>query len=141
YNYVAPSESFPKAKAAARRALEIDPDLAVARTALGYALLYYDWDWAGAEREFKRAIELDPNYPTAHQYYGNFLVAVRRFDDCIAEVRLAVELDPLSLILSASLGYGLHMAGREAEALSQLVKTLEMEPGFLPAHLFLGYVY
>ena len=141
YNYSAPSESFPKAKAAARQALELDGDLAVARTALGYALLYYDWDWSGAERELRRAIELDPNYPTAHQYYGNVLVPLRRFDEGIAELRLAMELDPLSLILSASLGYGLHMAGRHDEALNQLQKTFEMDAGFLPAHLFLGYVF
>ncbi len=141
YNYEAPAESFPKAKAAARRALELDGDLAVARTALGYALLYYDWDWDGAEREFRRAIELDPNYPTAHQYLANALLPPRRFDEAIAELRLALDLDPLSLIISASLGYGNHMAGRYDEAQSQLQKTLEMDPGFLPAHLFLGYVY
>ncbi len=141
YNYAAPADSFPKAKAAARRALEIDEDLAVARTALGYALVYYDWDWAGAEREFRRAIELDSGYPTAHQFYADLLIAIPKRDEAIEEMRLALELDPLSLIISAALGYCLHMARRYEEALGQLRRTLDMDPGFLPANLFLGYVY
>ena len=141
YNYVAPADSFPKAKAAARRALEIDESLAVARASLGYALLYYDWDWEGAAHEFRRAIELDPDYPTAHQFYANLLITTRSFDEAIAEMRRGLELDPLSMIISASIGYGYHMAQRYDEAKSQLFKTLEMDPGFVPAHLFLGYVY
>src|SRR5262249_31166156 len=99
YNYVAPADAFAKAKAAARRPLESDESLAVARASLGYALLYYDWDWDGAAREFRRAIELDPSYPTAHHFYSNLLTTSRSFDEAFAELKKGLELDPLSLII------------------------------------------
>ena len=104
YDAVAPADAFPKAKAAALRALELDDTLAAGRAALGYALLYGDWDWHGSEREFLRAIELSPNYPTARQYHSNYLCWAGRLDDAIAEMSRALELDPLSLLISAALG-------------------------------------
>lgn len=100
-----PRESFPKAKAAAKRALEIDDTLAEAHTSLAFALFKYDWDLAESNREFQRAIELNPAYATAHQWYGHHYLAARgRFDEVIAEAKRAQELDPLSLIINADLG-------------------------------------
>jgi eukaryotic-like serine/threonine-protein kinase len=136
-----PNEVFPKAKAAARKALEIDESLAEPHVSLAHALYFYDRDWAGAEREYKRAIELNPNYPQAHHWYAIYLMHTGRLDEAVAEARRAQELDPLSLPINMALGWILHMAGRTDEAIEQLRKTLELDPNFITAHHRLGLAY
>jgi TolB-like protein/Flp pilus assembly protein TadD len=139
YTAGTPRDCYPKAAAAAKKALELDDTLAEARTSLALAIWLYDFDSSQAIREFQRAIELNPNYAIAHQQYGNnTLSALGRFDDAIVEGKRAVELDPLSLVINTDLGSDYYYARRSDEAIAQLHKTLEMDPGFYIAHLVLG---
>ena len=139
YNAGAPRDCYPKAMAAAKKAIELDDTLAEAHTSLALAIWYYDFDFSEAIREFQRAIEVNPNYAIAHQQYGNnVLSALGRSDDAIAEGKRAVELDPLSLIINADLGTDYYFARRYDDAIAQLRKTLEMDPGFYYAHVNLG---
>ncbi len=139
YAVAPPGDAFPKAKAAAQKALELDNTLAEAHTSLAETLAIYDFDFARAIAEFKRAIELNPNYATAHHWYGKGpLMALGRFNKAIAEVKRSVELDPLSMINNADLGQTYYMAHRYDEAVDQLRKTVEIEPGFYYAHSDLG---
>ena len=141
YTAGTPRDCYPKAKAAAKKALQLDDTLAEAHTTLALAIWLYDFDSAQAIREFQRAIELNPNYAIAHQQYGNnTLAALGRFDDAIVEGKRAVELDPLSLVINTDLGSDYYYARRYDEAIAQLRKTLEMDPGFYIAHLVLGQV-
>src|SRR5437879_863654 len=141
YTAGTPRDCYPKAKAAAKKALELDDNLAEAHTTLAIAIWLYDFDFSQAIREFQRAIEVNPNYAIAHQQYGNnTLSALGRFDDAIVEGKRAVELDPLSLVINTDLGNDYYFARRYDEAIAQLRKTLEMEPGFYIAHLVLGQV-
>ncbi len=134
-----PKESLPKAKAAAIRALELDSTLGEAHTSLGQAVSAYDFDFVRADREFRRGIELSPNYATGHQWYAESgLAALGHFDEAIAEMKRALELDPLSVIINADVGTVLCTAGRYDEAIEQLRKTLEMDPDFYYAHWNLG---
>ena len=141
YSAGPPQEYLPKAKAAAMKALEIDNTLAEAHTALANALYDYDWNFAESNREFQRAIELNPNYPTAHHWYGENLAVLGRFDEGIAQLKLAQELDPLSLIINADLGEVYTYARQYDNAIEQLRKTIEMDQGFYYAHWRLGLVY
>src|SRR5262245_3903820 len=134
-------EAFPQAKAAAIRALDIDPDLADAHTAVGWIAFSYDWDWNAAEREFKRAIELNPNNSDAHRGYGHLFSVLGRGNDAIAESRRARELDPLSLITNALEGQFLFYAGHDDEAITRFRKTLEIDPDFWIAHNGIARVY
>ena len=136
-----PKESYEKAKAAAVRALEIDDRLAEAHASLAMVRSQYDWDWAGAENEFRRSIELEPNYATAHHWLAFHLSAMGRFDEAIVEIKRAQELDPLSLIINTDTGTILFFARREAEAIEQCKKTLELDPNFNQAHLVLSVIY
>ena len=139
YNAGAPRDCYPKAMAAAKKALELDDTLAEAHTTLALAIWYYEFDFAQANREFQRAIELNPNYAIAHQQYGNnTLSALGRFDDAIGEGKRAVELDPLSLIINADLGTDYYFARRYEESIAQLRKTVELDPGFYYVRLNLG---
>ena len=139
YAVASPSESLPKAKAAALKALEMDSGLGRAHACLAMALFAYDLNFPEANREFRRAIELSPNYATAHQWYGQCgLVVLGKFDDAVAEMKRAVELDPLSIIIHADLGNTLFNAGRYDDAIEQLRKTVEMEPSFYYARWNLG---
>jgi len=141
YTAGTPKDCYPKAMAAAKKALELDDALAEAHTTLALAIWYYDFDFTQANREFQRAIELNPNYATGHQHYGNnTLSALGRFDEAIAEGKRAVELDPLSLVINADLGMNYYYARRYYEAITQLRKTLEMDPGYYYAHVNLGQV-
>ena len=136
-----PQDYYPKAMAAAKKALELDDTLAEAHTTLALALWYYDFDFSQANREFQRAIELNPNYATGHQQYGNnTLSALGRFDDAIAEGKRAVALDPLSLVINADLGMNYYFARRYDEAVAQLRKTQEMDRGYYYANVDLGQV-
>jgi serine/threonine-protein kinase len=138
YDGSPPVDSFPKAREASEKALKIDDTLAEAHASLAYIKRAYDWDWVGAEREFKRAIDLNPNYATAHFWYGEHLTYLGRFDEAIAEIRRAQELDPLSPIISGSLGWAFHMARQPDRAIEQLRKTLETDPDFAMTHFYLG---
>ncbi len=141
YSAGSPQDSFPKAKAAAKKAIELDETLAEAHTSLAQAL-YFDWDFADADKEFQRAIRLNPNYATAHHWYGfGPLGGMQRFDDAITELKRAQELDPLSLIINTDLGYAYIFAGQYDKAIEQLRKTLEMDQSFYYAHWCLGLAY
>jgi TolB-like protein/Tfp pilus assembly protein PilF len=138
YTAVAPGEVFPKAKAAALKALQLDDKLAEAHTALA-DVLFNDFDMVGSMSEFQRAIALNPNYATAHQWYGSDpLRALGRFDEAIAEGKRAVELDPLSPVINSDLGQTFANARRYDEAIAQFRKTLEIDPTFWIAHAALG---
>jgi tetratricopeptide (TPR) repeat protein len=139
YGAASPKDSLPQAKAAAKKALELDDTLAEAHASLGQTLFAYDFNFAEANREFRRAIELNPNYATAHQWYGQGgLAPLGQFDDAIAEMKRALELDPLSVIINADLGSVLCTARRFDAAMEQLRKTIEMDPRFYYAHWNLG---
>ena len=138
---MAPREAYPRAKAAALKALEIDETLAEAHTSLGTVELAYEWNWSGAEKEYKRAIELNPSYATAHNFYAMYLSYMGRHDEAIAEIGRAEELDPLSPIINAIGGFVLFFARRYDEAIAQCRRTLELNAGFHPAHLYLGWAY
>lgn len=140
YGALPPREVYPKAEAAAARALRIDDQLAEAHTSLAHARLF-EWDWSGAEREYKRAIELKPNYATAHQWYANSLIAVGRFTEALTETKRAMEIDPLSLIINEVAGRHLYLAGQYEEAIEQQHQTLELDSNFIPAHAALGMAY
>jgi DNA-binding winged helix-turn-helix (wHTH) protein/Flp pilus assembly protein TadD len=137
---VAPKDAFPKAKAAARRGLEIDETLAEAHLALGFTRLWFDWNWAESEKEFRLAIDLNPSSGDAHMGYAVLLTSVGRHEEAVAEGHRAVELDPLSLIVNANQAQFLHWAGRDDDALKQIAKTLEIDPTFWVANLALGRI-
>jgi tetratricopeptide (TPR) repeat protein len=139
YDYMPPREAFPRAQVAAERAIALDPALAAPRATLGYVALYYDWDLARAEAEYRRAIALDPNYSTAHQWYANHLTAAGRFAEAEREMRRAQEIDPLSLIANAALGWVLYYAGQYAAAADQCRQTLELNANYGLAHLWRGW--
>jgi serine/threonine-protein kinase len=134
-------EMMPLAKDAALKAVALDYELAEAHTSLAAILRKYDFDWAGAERHYQRAIELNPNYPTAHQWYGELLISEGRSDEGLAEVSRALELDPLSLVTNMVLGLGLRVGRRYDEAIAQLQKTLELDPNFADANGFLAAAF
>jgi len=138
---VTPAESYPRAKQAALRALEIDETLAEPHAALAFAKMFYDRDWPGAEKEFRRALELNPDYATVHQWYGQYLEAVGKPAEALASVKRAADLDPLSLTVHATLGRTLLFQNRHAEALEAIRKTLEMDPNFVLARWYLGRAY
>jgi len=133
-------EAFQRAKSAAQQALSVDPSAAEAYNALAMATYRQDWDFAAAERDFKKAIELDPNDSIAHQWYGEFLGDLRRFDQSIAELKKAKELDPLSPMVGCDLADGYLHAGRGAEAEAELHRIIDLYPDFVPAHSYLGSV-
>ncbi len=124
-----------------RKPAKLDDTLAEAHASLGWISANYDWDWANAEKEYKRALELNPSYATAHQWYSEFLTYMGRHDEAVAEGRKALELDPLSLIINNDLGQVYYFARRYNEAIYQLRKTLEMDPSFAIAHYFLALAY
>ena len=134
-----PRDCYPKAKAEAKKALELDDTLAEAHTTLAMALWSYEFDFAQANKEFQRAIEVNPNYATAHQQYANnTLSALGRFDEAISEGKRAVELDPLSSVINSDLGADYLYADRYDDAISQYRKLLEMDPGYYFGHFMLG---
>ncbi len=141
YDISPANDSMPQAKAAALSALEIDESLAEAHTALGFYLSCYEWDRSGSEKEFRRAIELKPNYATAHHWFAADLSNVKRFDDSLAEMRLAKELDPLSPIISTNFGDTLVYARRYDDAITDYKRTLLRNPNFDYAHRALGWAY
>jgi serine/threonine protein kinase/Tfp pilus assembly protein PilF len=141
YSSFPPEEAFPKAKEATLRALDIDNTLGEAYASLALIKLDYDWDWAGAEKQFKQAIELNPGYATAHHWYALHLMYRARFDEAIKEIKTAQELDPLSLVINRVVGRVFYFARRYDQAIDALLKTIEMEPNCSWVHLHLGSVY
>jgi serine/threonine-protein kinase len=139
--YLPPSEAWPKAKAAAMQALEIDDTLAEAHTSLALVKEHFEWDWTGADTEFRRAIELNSNSATAHHWYGDYLANMDRPEDGLRETRRAQELDPLSLIINSTLGWQLYLARRNDQAIDQLRKVLDIDAKFTPARRMLEEVY
>jgi len=138
---VPPNEAFPQAKAAANKALEIEPELAEAHIILGVVEFWFDWGWTNAEAELKKAIEINPNNSDAHRFYAVLLTVLGRSDEALAEIELARQSDPLSLIAGALKAQAFFYAGRDAEAIEQSNKTLEIEPNFWIAHLMLARIY
>jgi tetratricopeptide (TPR) repeat protein len=134
-------DCLPQAKAAAKKALEIDDSLAEAHAELSSSLIWYDWDWAGGEREAKRAIALNPNSAHAHFTYADLLSDEARHDQALVEIAQARELDPIYLLYSALEGMYFHYARRDAEALARLQKALDLDQNFWVTHLIFGYVY
>jgi eukaryotic-like serine/threonine-protein kinase len=141
YNYQAPRDAYPRAKAASMRALEIDPSLAQAHASLGYTRLFYDWDFAGAEASFRRALDIDPHYASAHQWYAWHQLVTGNLREMIERMRTALQLDPLSLVINVHMGYAYYWAGRHQEALEQLQKTIALDPNFALTYWPLGAVY
>jgi serine/threonine protein kinase/Tfp pilus assembly protein PilF len=137
FGYSPPNETFPRAKAAAQRALEIDDSLGEAHASLGFVAMWFDWDWPAAEREFKRAIELSPAYATAHEWYAVYLLAMGRSDESIMEALRSLERDPLSLMINAIVGVAYYFARRNDESIEYQRKVLEMDPNFLFANTYI----
>ena len=138
YNLQRPERAMPTAKKAALEALRVDPGLAEAHASLGHILFLYDWNWAEAERELEKAIELNPSYASTYQWHGVFLIAMNRPDEALRTMRQGLELDPVSLSLNESLGWALYVARRYPEAIEQFQKALELDPGFGQALRYMG---
>lgn len=138
YDYRQPAEAFPRAEDAARRALRLDPGLAGPYATIGYVNLYHRWNWSVADSQFRRAISIEPTYSTAHQWLGNLLTAMGRFDEAEDAMRAAQQLDPLSLIANAALGWVYFHAGRFDEAVAQCQRTLLLDPNFQLAHMWMA---
>ena len=140
YAALPPAEAMRLAREATLRALEIDDTLAEAHASLGYVRIF-DWDWAEAEREYRRSIELNPSYATAHHWYAHYLTAMGRQTEAIVEIRRARELDPLSLPINAGMGWHYYLTRQYDEAIREYRKTLELDANFYMAHFLLGMAY
>ena len=141
FGFMPPAEAVPQAREFANRALSLDGSMAEPHTTLGYELLIYGYDLAGAEREFKRSIELNPNYATAHQWYSEMLTDMGRFDEALAEIRRALEIEPLSLPINWDYGRFLYMSRRYDESLAQHKKTIDLDPSFARTHRTIAEIY
>jgi len=141
FNYVRPRDAYPRGKAAATKALELDEELAEAHASLARNKIAFDWDWSGARREFERALELNPNYGTAHYWYSYYYFAMGRLDAAAQEMKRAVDLDPLSLQINTEMGRALLYQRQYDAAIEQERKTLEMDPNFEGAHELLATAY
>jgi TolB-like protein/Tfp pilus assembly protein PilF len=135
------SDAMTRARAAVSKALELNPDLAEAHAWLGVILAEHDWDWTAAEREFRRAVDLDPNFAYAHKLYGEYLSYVGRFDQAIAEARLARQLDPLSIVTNSLLGFVLYRARQYDQAVAELNRAIELDPNHPMPYLPKGLAY
>jgi TolB-like protein/DNA-binding winged helix-turn-helix (wHTH) protein/Tfp pilus assembly protein PilF len=140
HGFKSPAEALPKAYAAARKAIELDPESAEAHASLGLAMTH-SWDWTGAEAEFRRALELDPQYANAHHWYGDYLSIRGRHGEALAEGKDALELDPLNLMISTWMGLRYYMARDYSRAIDQNRNSVELDPNFAAAHLLLGEDY
>jgi len=140
HGFKSPAEALPKAYAAARKALEINPESAEAHASLGLAMTH-SWDWTGAEAEFRRALQLDPQYANAHHWYGDYLSIRSRHGEALAEAKHALELDPLNLMISTWVGLRYYMARDYSRAIDQNRNSVELDQNFAAAHLLLGEDY
>jgi serine/threonine protein kinase/tetratricopeptide (TPR) repeat protein len=139
-SYLPPKEVFPKGKAAAKMALQLDPDLAEAHTPLAALLWLHDWQWQEAEREFKRSLELSPTYPTANHWYAEYVMTMGRHGEALARMKKGQELDPLSLIINVAVGWAFYHDRRYDEAIEQLRRTVELDPNYPVTYWILGLV-
>jgi TolB-like protein/DNA-binding winged helix-turn-helix (wHTH) protein/Tfp pilus assembly protein PilF len=140
-NPLPPRKKMPLAKAASMKALQLDDTLVEAHTSLARVLFVYEWDWPAAEKEFKRAIELNSRYAPAHQWYGGYLTATGRFREADAEKKRALELEPLSLVINFEVGLASYFSRNYNQAIDQFQKTLELDSNFPPPHTFLAAAY
>lgn len=138
YLHLSPADTFPHAKEAARRALELDESSAEAHASMAEVLFFYDWDWARAEAAYQRACLLDPHYATAHHWYAWFLMTQKRFGEALTQINLAQRVDPGSLTLATTLGLPFYFQHEYAQAVEQFREALEMSPNFTLAHYYLG---
>jgi tetratricopeptide (TPR) repeat protein len=129
---------YPQAVEAARRAIELDPSSADAHASIGFTKLNWEWDWEGAERELRRAIDLNPNHETAHRWLSAFLAGIGKDADAMAIAKRAIDLDPISVLPRMNLGIIHFLAGRNEDAASEFRRVIEMDPGFVRAYIFLG---
>ena len=141
YSFRPSKDVYPQAKTAARKALELDESLSEAHASLAFVLTNYDWDWPSAEKEYKRAIELNPKYAIAHHWHSDLLAAIGKLDQSFDEEKRAQELDPLSLIINTWLGWRLSFLKQYDQAIDQYRKALELDSTFVPAHWQLGLAY
>ncbi|MFQ5771460.1 MAG: protein kinase, partial [bacterium] len=141
YDSLPPKEAFTQAKAAVEKALAIDNNLAEAYTSSAYIKMLYDWDWRAAEEKFKKAIQLNPNYVVAHQWYSEFLTLMERYDEAIQEGQRAMELDPLSPIVNTNLASTFVFMRQNEKAIKGFKNILLLEPDYLVAHFFLSITY
>ena len=141
YGAVDPNVAYPKARACALRALEIDPDLAEGHAVLAHILQTYDWNWTASEKEFQRAIELNPNYATAHYHYSYFLAELMRFDEAIHEATEALSRDPVSPLLNAGLAFVLLLAREYDRCIKQALTAIEVDPNMTLGYMVLGTAY
>lgn len=139
--HMPPREVLPKAKEAALKAVEIDDDLAEAHASLGLVRVYYDHDWTAAESEFKKCLELNPDFVPAHQRYGSYLAFIGRFEESLKHYRHALELDPFSLQINMNIATDYYLMGENDTAIRHLEKTLELEPDYMPTHFVMGCAY
>ncbi len=140
-SYLPPNDAYPKGKIAATRALQLDPDLGEARTALSAVLWLHDWQWQEAQTEFKRSLALNPVYPTANHWYAEYLMTMGRHEEAIAKMKNSQELDPLSLIISVAIGWAFYMARRYDHAFEQLWRTVELDPNYPVTYWILGLMH
>jgi TolB-like protein len=137
-SYLPPKQAFPKGKAAAQVALQIDPDLAEAHTPLAALLWLDDWEWDKAQTEFKRSLELSPTYPTANHWFAEYAMTMGRHEEAMVRIKKSQDLDPLSLIISVAVGWALYFARRYDEAIEQLRRTVDLDPNYPVTYWILG---
>jgi tetratricopeptide (TPR) repeat protein len=137
----APNDSYPRAKEAIGKALTLDPQLAEAHTSLGLIRFQYDWDWKGAEEEFREATRLSPSYAPAHHFFADYLKAMGRFDEALGEIEKAQELDPLNLAINTGVGHVLYLSGQYDRAIDQYRKAVDLDPNFMLTHIWFGRPY
>ena len=139
--FMAPNEAYPKAKEAVAKALALDADLAAAHTSLGLVRFQYDWDWQGAEEAFNLALDINPNYAPAHHFFADYLKAMGRFDEAVAEIEKARELDPLSLAINTGVGHVLYLSRQYDKAIEEYQRAVELDPSFMATHVWFGRPY
>jgi TolB-like protein/class 3 adenylate cyclase/Tfp pilus assembly protein PilF len=139
--FMAPQEAYPRAQEAVRKALVLNPGLSAAHTSLGLIKFQYDWDWKGAEEEFKESISTNFNYAPAHHFFADYLKAMGRFEEALAEIEKARELDPLSLAINIGVGHVLYLSGQYDRAIEEYKRAVELEPGFMATHVWFGRPY
>jgi adenylate cyclase len=139
--FLPPREAFPNAKQAARRALDLDPNLAEAHSSLALIKFQFDWDWKGAEQGFGNALSINPNYAPAHHFFADYLKAMGRFDEALAEIQTAHELDPLSLAINTGLGHVLYLSRQYDQAIEQYRRAVDLDPNFMMTHIWFGRPY
>ncbi len=139
--FVPPNEAYPKAKEAVGKALTLDPMLAEAHTSLGLIRFQYDWDWNGAEEEFREATRINPSYAPAHHFYADYLKAMGRFDEALVEIGRAQELDPLNLAINTGVGHVLYLSKQYDRAIDQYKKAVDLDPNFTLTHIWFGRPY